>query len=48
MYIPLPSFLLQVRIKGAVQAVRKPEAVAYGGEVTGIKAKLAKGRKLGA
>ncbi|KXZ45808.1 hypothetical protein GPECTOR_50g602 [Gonium pectorale] len=35
-----------VRVKGAVQPVRKPEAVAYGGEATGIKTKVSKSRKL--
>ncbi|KAG2499555.1 hypothetical protein HYH03_002500 [Edaphochlamys debaryana] len=35
-----------VRVKGAVQPVRKPEAVAYGGEATGIKSKVAKSRRL--
>jgi U3 small nucleolar RNA-associated protein 3 len=35
-----------VRVKGAVQPVRKPEAMAYGGEATGIKTKVAKSRRL--
>ncbi|GFR45262.1 hypothetical protein Agub_g6368 [Astrephomene gubernaculifera] len=35
-----------VRVKGAVQPVRQPEAVAYGGEATGIKTKVAKSRRL--
>lgn len=35
-----------VRVKGAVQQVRQPEATAYGGEATGIKTKVAKSRRL--
>ncbi len=35
-----------VRVKGAVQQVRQPEATAYGGEATGIKSKVAKSRRL--
>jgi hypothetical protein len=37
----------QVRLKGAVQTVRTGEAGGYAGEPTGIKSRLAKGRKLG-
>lgn len=44
---PLPAPTLQVRMKGAVQSVRAPEAQGYGGEATGIKARVAKSRKLG-
>ena len=35
-----------VRVKGAVQPVRKREAKVYGGEATGIKTKVAKSRRL--